>query len=230
MCARYVLELNPIDLARLLRAAVSDEDAFAPSWNIAPTRSAPVLLRSRKDLSRRIEVFRWGLLPPWAEERDAAKLVNVRAETAFEKRTSAEPARERRCVVPLSGWYEWKRTGRSAQPFFISATDGALMLAAGVWNARKRQDGSFLFSYAMVTRAAEGDVASLHDRMPVVLLPEAVEAWIDPREHDPRVLADVLGAARVDQQVWPVRPRVNSSRAEGADLIEKIALPADTGT
>jgi putative SOS response-associated peptidase YedK len=146
MCARYVLELNPIDLAKILRAALTGEDAYSPSWNIAPTRSAPILLQSRKDRSRRIEVFRWGLLPPWAAENEGAKLVNVRSETAFEKRTSAEAVIERRCVVPLSGWYEWQRTGKRPQPFYFSSPDSSVMLGAGVWNARRRDSGEFLFT------------------------------------------------------------------------------------
>lgn len=223
MCARYVLELNPIDLAKILRAALTDDEAYSPSWNIAPTRQAPVLLRSRKDHSRRIEVFRWGLLPPWAAENEGAKLVNVRSETAFEKRTSAEAVRERRCLVPLSGWYEWQRSGKKPQPFYFSQPDAPLMLGAGVWNVRKRESGEFLFTYALLTRAGEGAVAAIHDRMPVVLPTAAAEVWMNPAERDVRVLNDALGAYRADQQVWPVSPIVNNSRSEGASLIERIA-------
>ncbi len=228
MCARYVLEKNALELAAILKAAVEGE--YEPSWNIAPTRVAPVLLRSRRDGSRRIEIFRWGLLPPWAQEAEGAKLVNVRSETVFEKATSREPARARRCLVPVSGWYEWRREGRRSQPFYVTDPAREVTLLAGVWNARRRESGDFLFTYGILTRDAEGDVAAVHHRMPVALADDAAEAWLAPGETQPQeALAAALGGALTALRVRPVSPAVNDVRREGPALIEPFALPLAPG-
>ena len=97
------------------------------------------------------------------------------------------------------------------------------MLGAGVWNARRRDSGEFLFTYALLTRAGEGAVAEIHDRMPVILPADVADAWIDPGERDRRVLAEMLETYRADQQVWPVSTVVNHARSEGPSLIERVA-------
>lgn len=227
MCARYVIDRRGVDLAKLFEAEVWADTE--PSYNIAPTQQAPVLLRSRRDGSRRIEALRWGFLAPWAADNEGAKLVNIRSETLLSKPAFADAARGRRCAVPVRGWYEWTRTGRHAQPHFITHAGAATapLLMAGVWTHRRTAAGVLLVTYAILTRASCGPLEALHDRMPVVLERDIAEAWIEPRELADAEVDAMVRQARVEAfGSHPVSPVVNSPRSDGPELIEPLVLLA----
>jgi putative SOS response-associated peptidase YedK len=225
---------------------VLDELAeFTPRWNIAPTQRAPVV-RARPDGTRTLSLLRWGLVPRWtraADERaalkDAGRLINARAETAPEKPSFREAVVRRRCLVPATGFYEWRREGVSVkQPFSITPASGVFFAFGGLWErwqppsradadaAERALDTGIaqpLETFSILTCAANADLSGLHDRMPVLVPPEAFAAWLDPTRTDLGSLAHLVQPARPGSLVLaPANPQVNSVRSEGPALLEAV--------
>ena len=146
-------------------------EGFQATYNLAPTQHSPIVLV--RDGSPTIELFRWGLIPAWARSLEAAaqySLINARSETITQKRSYAQAFERRRCVVPLSGFYEWKRDGSWKRPFAVYRTDSSIMSVAGVWECwQPDAQAAPVHSFSIVTTAANAVMAEIHDRMPVVL-------------------------------------------------------------
>ena len=168
--------------------------AFRQTYNLAPTQASPVVLV--RDAERTIELFQWGLVPSWAKSLKAAakySLINARCEEMAGKPSYAEPFRQRRCVIPLSGFFEWKRDRPRKRPFAIHRTDQGILSVAGVWD-RWQPAGQTepLHTFSIVTTRANAFMANIHDRMPVVLDEHNRQLWLDPGVHEPERLMPVL--------------------------------------
>jgi putative SOS response-associated peptidase YedK len=199
---------------------------LAPSWNVAPGRELHAVVRARSG-SRRLGLMRWGLVPSWSREPAAGpRPINARAETLLDRPAFAEALVRRRCLVPVDGFYEWEHVGgRSRQPWFLAAADGSPMALAGLWDRWVAPDGHALVSVAIVTVAANADVARLHDRMPAILGPDEWEAWLDPGAADPdaRHVLDLLSPADDGfLRLRPVSTRVNAVANDGPDLLDEV--------
>jgi putative SOS response-associated peptidase YedK len=223
-------QTNPSDVARIFDAELRDEEPFQPSFNVAPTDPVTVVLQ-RED-GRVVERHRWGLIPAWADSPAAgARMINARAETILASPAFRVAFRRRRCIVPADGFYEWLRRGGNRQAFFLHAaggTDAAQLLAmAGLWSLWKDPaTGAWLSSCAVVTTEASDQVASIHDRMPVMLARDAWLPWLDPDEKDLGYLRSLLVPAPNDAlDVYPVSSRVNSVRNNGPELILPVEPP-----
>jgi len=194
---------------------------LAPTYNLAPTDEAAVVVE-RED-RRAIRAYRWGLIPSWAkDERIASKLFNARAETLATSGAFRESFRRRRCIVPADGFYEWQRAGGVRQPFLIHRTDGAPLAMAGLWSGwRHPETEQVIRTFTIVTTAANGVLAPIHDRMPVILEARDWKRWLDPATQDLDELEALLAPAPDDELVlYPVRPLVNNVRNNGPELIE----------
>ncbi len=222
ICGRYTLT-NP-DPARL-RARFdlleSAKPADEPRFNIAPTD--PVLaIRRDEDGTRDLGRLRWGLVPGrWAQKRSARPLINARAETLGEQPAFAESFRERRCLIPADGFYEWLSDERGKRPIWLSRPDAELFAFAGVWaRLDPAEPGTEpLHSCAIVTCRPNALMRPIHDRMPVVLEPGAEAAWLDP-ELDPTELLGLLVPAADEALVArEVGDHVNDVRKDGPELI-----------
>ena len=219
MCGRYTLS-NP-DPARL-RARFdileSSEIAEEPRYNIAPTD--PVLaVRRRADGQREAGTLRWGLMPGiWAEKQ--RPLINARAESLATQPAFAESFRERRCLIPADGFYEWLTDDRGKRPVWLSRPDGDLFAFAGLWaQLRRRGSEDVLHSCTIVTTRPNDLIRPIHDRMPVVLAPELEGSWLDP-DVDPEELMGLLVPAPDDALVaLEVGDYVNDVRKDGPELI-----------
>ena len=220
MCGRYTLA-NP-DPARM-RARFDilesvDLSGEQPRFNIAPTD--PVLaVRRRDDDSRDLGRLRWGLVPGRWAEKGGRPLINARAETLAEQPAFAESFRERRCLIPADGFYEWLTDERGKRPVWLHRPDDELFAFAGLWAALKQKDGSTLHSCTIVTTKPNETIRPIHDRMPVVLNPAAEAAWLDP-ERDTGDLMGLLVPAP-DELLVPleVNDLVNDVRKDGPELI-----------
>jgi putative SOS response-associated peptidase YedK len=167
---------------------------FQQTYNLAPTQPSPVVLQ--RDGERTIEPFRWGLVPSWAKSIEAAakySMINARGEEIAEKRSYAEPFRQRRCVVPLSGFFEWQRGGPRKRPFAIQRNDRGILSVAGVWERWQPpgQPGP-LHTFSIVTTRANTLMANIHERMPVILDECDIQLWLDPGVHEPGRLTPLL--------------------------------------
>ena len=214
MCGRFALTASPEAIAEYLDSA--PPEPYAPRYNIAPTQ--PVLARTRQALTH----LRWGLVPAWAKDPAiGARMINARAETVAEKPSFRNAFRRRRCLIPATGFYEWKRVGDRKQPYFC-LLDQPLFCFAGIWELWQDGDGNELRSCALLTAPAEGAMSAIHDRMPVVLNDALRGLWMD--HHDENIArAQACIADRVrDFRYYPVSARVNSPTREGPELIAPL--------
>ena len=223
MCGRYTLT-NP-DPARLrarfdILESADGVAADEPRYNIAPTDPVPAIRRNEE--GRELGRLRWGLLPGiWATEKGQRPLINARAESVATQAAFAESFRERRCLMPADGFYEWLTDERGKRPVWFHRPEGDLFAFAGVWaELRRRGSDEVLHSCALITCAPNQLMRPVHDRMPVVLEPGAEGAWLDP-ERSTEDLLELLAPAPEDALTYrEVGDLVNDVRKDGPELIE----------
>ena len=201
MCGRFVLvdwygieqrfDLPEADLRNISEHYSESGDAPAPRYNIAPTQDVLVI---RNDSSQNhAEMMRWGLVPSWAKDpKIGSRMINARSETLAEKPSFRTAYRRRRCLIVADGFYEWKRDGKTRTPMRIMLDSGQLFALAGLWEAWKRPDDSWMMSCAIVTTSANDLVADIHDRMPVILDPDVESVWLDSDLDDTAALSELL--------------------------------------
>jgi putative SOS response-associated peptidase YedK len=221
MCGRYTLT-NP-DPALIRARFALDESAQLeeePRYNIAPTD--PVLaIRRSEDGRRESGRLRWGLLPGRWAERSGPPLINARAETIRRQPAFAESFRERRCLIPADGFYEWGTDESGKMPVWISRPDGGLFAFAGVWAALRARDGSdHVHSCAIVTCEPNELVRPIHDRMPVVLAPDDEARWLEPEVSEEEMLSLLVSAPNELLMAREVVDAVNDVREDGPHLLE----------
>lgn len=228
MCGRYALfTLSPELIETVLGWLPLDEHGLLlPRWNIAPTQQAPVF-RTNAEGRRALDPLRWGLVPSWAPDlKFGAKTINARAETAAGKPAFRSAFRARRCLVPVTGFYEWRKDSKPKQPYFIRSAASPVLLFAGLWESwTDKTTGEIVESFTILTTEAAGDVAKIHDRMPVVLTPERWSAWLDPALRDAVAAEKLLHGPATELHLVPIGFGVNNARNEGPDLV--TPLPED---
>jgi putative SOS response-associated peptidase YedK len=230
MCGRLLQITPPAALAHaygvpsfLVKAPLEDH----PRYNVAP--SQPLLaVRLTPDDERELVPLTWGLIPRWSKEpKTPYSTINARAETVAVKPAFRDAFRHRRCLIPADGFYEWRQnpTGKETgkQPFRILAKDGQPLTFAGLWERWEGEGHAPIESCSIVVTAANAFMASIHDRMPAMLMPEAWSAWLDPRT-DAETLTGMLGAWPDGLlQAYPVSQAVNSPRNDSPALLEPVA-------
>jgi putative SOS response-associated peptidase YedK len=244
MCGRFVspeeraLE-RAFDLGRR-----DNPNPFARRFNVFPTDAIPFLRLPSGSDRLELATGRWGLVPHWWKEAKAPKTsFNARLEEAAGKPMWRDAFSRARCLIPAEGWYEWQVVERidpatgeirpAKQPYFIRSRDAALFCFAGLaawWKDPKT--GEALRSCTILTAAAAGTLAGIHDRAPVVLPREAYDAWLDRRLVDPEKVKAVA-ERRVPPSgftQWKVRLLVNNARSDGPELIERLNEDEDAPT
>jgi putative SOS response-associated peptidase YedK len=242
MCGRYASTKDPGKLAAEF-AALDATGGAAPGadFNVAPTKNVfSVVTRHPRDdagdrdldrTERSIQAMRWGLVPMWAKDKSIGnRMINAKSETVTTKPAFRTSIKRYRCLLPADGWYEWKREGGRKQPFFMTSPDGASLAMAGIfatWRDPQVEDASPLVTCSVLTTSALGQLADVHDRMPLLLPTTAWDQWLDPDLPDvtdllgppPRELVDAL-------ELRPVSSAVNNVRNNGAELVERVSLDA----
>ena len=226
MCGRFTLSTSVEQIVQVFGITRGPAE-LPPRYNIAPTQDAPVV-RERAG-ERRLDALRWGLIPPWtrSDEPPRAPLINARAETAARKPSFRRAISERRCLVPADGFYEWERTSRARLPLLFRLPDGGPFALAGLWERWDADpERGPVESFTILTTEANALVAPYHDRMPVVIPPEAFARWLDPALSDADLLQDLLAPFPAEaMQVVPLDPYVNDVRHEGpACLARRLTL------
>jgi putative SOS response-associated peptidase YedK len=198
---------------------------FPPSWNVAPTDTLPVIRYDTKAGERSLDLLRWGLVPYWAKDLKVGFAnINAKAEGIETKPAFREAFQRRRCLVPVDNFYEWAKTGTGKQPYAIALADRSLMALAGLWENWKSPEGEWMRSFAIVTTTPNELCARLHNRMPVVLKPEAWPVWLGEEQAEASELKDLLTPIPSDEMTcWPVSARVGNVKNNDASLIEPIA-------
>ena len=246
MCGRFALAASPGDLIEEFAITVGYNGPSLPAdWNIAPTR--PIyMIKADSNNARELTTVSWGLIAPWAKDRESAiksqsQAINARTETVHEKPTFRNAFRSRRCLIPATGYYEWATEHGNfppKQPFYIQnieniqrgngadSTTKKSLLFAGIYDSWIDSNGEIFESAAIITREAVGKLAPIHHRMPTFLPSDRWDTWLNPelREVDAiRALLDFPDPTAA-LQADPVSTRVNFVRNNGPELILPIEL------
>jgi putative SOS response-associated peptidase YedK len=209
MCGRYALHANPEVIALVF--GLSEIPACAPRFNIAPT--SQVLIVRRSDAGTVATHVRWGLVPRWAKDPSiGARMNNARAETVAEKPSFREAYRKRRCLIPASGFYEWKSESGRKQPYYIHPAGAEVFAFAGLWECWQK-----LETCAIITTAANAKMAAVHDRMPVIVSPADYATWLAGDAYDKVALRPCADDAI---RIRRVSRAVNDARNEHPRLVE----------
>ena len=221
MCGRFTLTRREAEvLAAELGVAIESLSDYRPRYNIAPTDTHWIVRTKYED--RELLLARWGLVNSWAKDRKrAAQQINARAETVQKTRAFREAFRERRCVVPADGFYEWVGAKAARRPIWFHRPGGELMFFAGLYESWQPEPDVWEPTDTIITTEANGLISSVHDRMPVILLDEQVDDWLFPKESDIDKLRSFLVPAADDLLVsTPASPSVNSVKNDDPSVLE----------
>ncbi|SHG59525.1 Putative SOS response-associated peptidase YedK [Fodinibius roseus] len=221
MCGRYTLMEDAADMEAWFDAVMEGFENFTPNYNVAPSHRMPVV-GENKSRGRTIQPFRWGLLPFWAKEKKVGySMINARAESVDSKKSFSKSFERYRCLVPASGFYEWKGEKGNKTPFYIYPTHEKIFAFAGIYNVWESPEGEKVPSYSIITTEANEKMSKLHDRMPVMLLKEEWEEWLDPDNHNTKSLKELLNPFPDDAiDFHQVDRKVGKVSNNSPDLIE----------
>jgi putative SOS response-associated peptidase YedK len=196
-----------------------------PHYNGAPGQDYLVIRVHPEGQDFTMDLIRWGLLPSWAKDRKMAwKMINARAETVAKMPAFKKAFEKRRCLIPVDGFFEWKKVGKEKRPYMVASADGQPFTVAGLWENWKDPDtGEWVRTFTIVTTDANDLVGRLHDRMPVVIPPEDRERWL--KGPNPGELMKPYPSARMT--MWPVSPQLNNVKNDREDLLEPIEEPGE---
>ena len=231
MCGRFGLELPAKTIAEYFLAHNLRD--VTPRYNIAPTQEVLAIFRDvEMPETNQAGSFTWGLVPFWADTVEiGAKMTNARAETLRQKPSFRAAFKYRRCLIPVSGFYEWKRVGKVKQPwYFRPLEDGVPFAFAGLWEHWSGSAGEALWSCTIITTEANARMAEVHHRMPVILSPDSFDQWLDPNRQDSKQLEPLLVPCPPDlMTAYPVSTYVNKSGREGPRCIEPLTASEPNG-
>jgi len=226
MCGRYALSATASQLIEHFQLLSCPE--YEVRYNIAPSSTIPVI-RFKPEVGRVGQLVRWGLIPSWAKDPSIGnKLNNARGETVAEKPAFRASFARHRCLIPASGFYEWKAIEEGGkirkQPYYISPTEsGGYFAFAGLLAAWKAPDGETIVSTCVITTSPNEVMAPIHDRMPVILQPDLFDTWLDPSFRDTEALHRMIGqCASGLMRAYPVSQSINRVGVEGEECIFPI--------
>jgi putative SOS response-associated peptidase YedK len=222
MCGRYTLSTSVDKLAEEFGLAGPLPD-LQSSYNIAPTQEVPAVVASNG--GRRLEMLRWGLIPSWADDPEiGSRMINARSETVAEKPSFRRAFKERRCLIPANGFYEWRKENGGKQPYYFRMKDGRPFAFAGLWESWDRHGGGEIQSCTILTTDANDLVSEIHHRMPVILPQEDYELWLDSTLREPDQLLPLLAPYPTnDMEAYPVSRRVNNPSNNEPGCVESVA-------
>ncbi len=218
MCGRFALKAPPAKLAAYF--GLDEWVEFGPRYNIPPGTEIPVIRQSPED-KRVLHMLRWGLVPHWAKDPSiGSKLNNARGESVAEKPSFRDAFKRRRCLIPADAFYEWKTEGKVKQPYYISLKSGDPFAMGGLWESWRSPDGEVLRTCCIITTGPNTLMATIHDRMPVIIGPDDWHTWLTaPVEAVGNMISPFTADA---MQAWPVDRRVNKTADDDARLIEAV--------
>ena len=221
MCGRYNLITDAgalVDFFEIERA-LFDTSELQPRYNVAPSQNVPIVRDTGN--GRELVLARWGLVPHWSKEaKPKYSTINARAETVAEKPTYREAFRRKRCLIPATGFYEWKREGDQKTPHHIRLPEGGLFAFAGLWDHWDKEGAGF-DSCSIIVTGANDIMQPIHDRMPVILNPAQYNTWLAADHFNRAQLESLLVPYTGELKVYPVSRLVNSPKNDDPRCIEQ---------
>ncbi len=218
MCGRFAQVIVHEDLKKMQDELklINQSEQMVLSFNVAPAQMVSAIVA--KDNIRYMGYFRWGLIPSWMKEVPSKALINIRSETITEKPSFKVSFMRRRCIIPATGFYEWRKADK--QPFFLRAANGDLLYMAGIYDTWESPDGSYVPSLGIITTAADRTVGVIHERMPLLLSSKTWNAWLNPGNQEIPTLKPILSPdPGITLSMYPVNKLVNNINYNCADCI-----------
>jgi len=222
MCGRFTHKLTWKQIVELYGLVGVEPQHIDPRYNLAPSQRAPVI-RQAPDGHRELVMMRWGLIPSWSKDAAIAyKTINARAETVATAPSYRAAFKTRRCLIPASGFFEWKQEGPRKQPYMICHKDGSPLSLAGLW---ERWEGGPepVETFTIITTTPNALLATIHNRMPVIVEPENFDVWLEPKE-SPGAVKLLRAYPEGRLEATPVSTRINNPRNDDPELIEPVSL------
>ena len=218
MCGRKTLTK---DMQSIIEELAIEEwenpDNYIPNYNIAPTQISPILIDNSK---RIVKPMRWGLIPSWAKnDKFGARMINARIETLTEKPSYRNLVLSNRCIVITDGYYEWKREGDRKVPYYFKEPKDKLLTMAGLYDKWKNPDGYLVPSYTIITKEAQQDIATIHNRMPVILPQEHLDTWLRTEIFSISKALELAKDVKPLLENFPVSPLVNSVKNNSPECL-----------
>jgi putative SOS response-associated peptidase YedK len=218
MCGRYV---SKIDAAIERYFEVKKPNFDFASYNVAPRMDVPVV-RQAEEGERELVLMRWGLIPFWAKDkRIGYKMINARSETVDSKPGFRQPYKRHRCLIPANGFYEWQKRRGGKVPYYIHPKDGSMMGFAGLWDIWRNPEGERIESCTIITTVANELLKPLHDRMPLIIAPEAYGRWLAGNVDEASAVMRI--SPSVQLEAYPVSTCVNKPENDDPRCIERVA-------
>jgi len=228
MCRRFTLFSSPQELQRFFGTPLPSFEIL-PNYNVAPTQEIPVIIQHEN--GRHLKRRHWGLVPVWAKEKAiGCKMINARAETVRLKSAFRTAIKQRRCLIPANGFFEWSGKLGNKQPYYFHLASGEPLAFAGLWevweNKNTAAEASPYKSCTIITTDASDSVRDVHDRMPLILKPEFYGEWLDPENKEPGIIEEVLKNGCVKElKRYPVSKLVNHVGNNSKECIETTDIP-----
>ncbi|MBT3045656.1 MAG: SOS response-associated peptidase [Candidatus Thiodiazotropha sp.] len=220
MCGRFYLDVTAEDMLEYFGLPFVPQ--LSPHYNIAPSQQIAAIKSGENN--REFVWLRWGLIPSWAKDKKFGyRTINARAETIETKPSFRAAFRYRRCLIPASGFFEWKATGQGKQPYCITSKSGQPFAFAGLYEHWQGSEGERIDSCTIIVTEARGEIAAIHDRMPVILAAENYDAWLDRDTKEPAVLKPLLLPHDTGEiTLYPVSRSVNNPKNVSPENIKPI--------
>jgi putative SOS response-associated peptidase YedK len=222
MCGRYTLVTPAAEVAEIFDLDKTPE--LVPRYNIAPTQPVAVIRAKADGSGRELALMHWGLIPRWAKDPSiGSRMINARSETVTSKPAFKGAFKHRRCLIPLSGFFEWQRVHGRKQPYLIALEPGRRCALAGLWESWQGPNGEEIESCTILTVDANEALRPFHDRMPVILDAKDFDLWLDPQSQDLKRLEALLKPCPADWLTWhPVGTVVNNPRNDDPSCLEPV--------
>jgi putative SOS response-associated peptidase YedK len=230
MCGRVIQSSGPLRLAIVEGLDVNDSRLgnVIPRFNAAPSQELLVIRENHKTGERSLDLIKWGLIPYWCQDpKGGRRPINAKAESISTLPTFRDAYVQRRCIVPVDGFFEWRaiRGARAKQPYAIAMKDGSPFGLAGLWeNWKNPSTGEWERTFAIITVPSNELVAQIHNRMPAILEPRSYDRWLST-EPDPHDL--LITYPSEPMTMWPISTRVNKPENDDRSILDRAAEPAN---
>lgn len=221
MCGRFTFYITNQELEEFYQ--LRNTTPLDQRFNIAPLQTIPVITQQQG--IRELQMMRWGLIPSWAKDESIAnKLINARAETITDKPSFRQSLKNRRCIIPISGFYEWKKTGKQKQPMYIANQQQQHLPLAGLWDQWTNHNGLLIKTCTLITVSPNEQISLIHNRMPAILTEQQSNIWLDEKADIHHIL-QLLSPYTNPLHIHPVSNQVNSPAFDTPELIAINDVP-----
>jgi putative SOS response-associated peptidase YedK len=223
MCGRYTITVSEDELIARYAAEEPTNRYHSSRFNVAPTQQVPVILNEEGVL--KLDAFKWGLIPFWAKTASIGyKMINARADTVAEKPSFRNAFKQRRCLIPADGFYEWKVIGKEKQPYRILLKDQLIFSMAGLWETWTSPEGEEVKSCTIITTEPNELMVDIHNRMPMILSVEDEKKWLDKNQSVEDLKAMLQPFPAEEMKAYPVSMAVGNVKNQDSELIKEVMI------